>query len=192
MGRTPLLYGSVCSGIEAASVAWEEIGGEGRCCQWVELRFSTGLFVPALKPLLLPGRKSVGRRLSFQRLILFVVIYCAVVILRFPISETSPMSNHNGQLSLFSSEEHPARHFPSMGNEKGRMMIGAMSLANISDWSIFFALAGSSGKTSLASSVLTEEGFSVPSLGGWRNAGMGSPGECWTFLASGYPSSVVE
>lgn len=50
---------------------------------------------------------------------------------------------------------------------------------------------GSSGKTSLASSVQTRDGTLAPSSGRWLNSGMGSPTECWTLKTLESPNVVV-
>ena len=51
--------------------------------------------------------------------------------------------------------------------------------------------SGAYGKTCLVSSVQTEDGILVPSLGRWQNAGMGSPIGCLTLSISEFPSDAA-
>ena len=91
----------------------------------------------------------------------------------------------------FWSEERPASPSASPGSEPE-------SLESVEDLRLSFyawlescGLGGSSGKTSPASCRRTEDGRWEPLSGGWRNSGMGSPGECWTLSTSEWTDTLV-
>lgn len=62
----------------------------------------------------------------------------------------------------------------------------------LSSYDLLDALSpdGLSGKTSLVSCQLTEDGRLEPSSGGWRRSGMGSPTEFWTLNTSDWPNDA--
>jgi hypothetical protein len=79
------------------------------------------------------------------------------------------------QLSIFSSEEPPARASRSQDFAKDLLTSAAISHLSLFGWLRGFAPAGWFGKMSPASCHRTEDGRLAPSSEGWRNSGMGSP-----------------
>lgn len=82
--------------------------------------------------------------------------------------------------STSSSVELPARHSPSLDSAKDLPTLAVASRWSSSDWRRHYVLAGSSGKTSLASCHKTTDGRLAPSSGRWATSGMGGPTESWT------------
>ena len=93
--------------------------------------------------------------------------------------------------SDFWSEELPANHYQSQVSEKGLKIQGGTLPSSIVEFLTSLSQSGFCGKTSQASSVVVEDGILVPSLGRWRNSGMGSPTELWTLNTLEYPSAAV-
>src|SRR5271157_4224233 len=101
-------------------------------------------------------------------------------------------TNSNEQQLIFSSEAPPASHSPSKDSEKDWLTHVVTWPLNIYDLLISSDPAGSFGKTSPTSCSPTEGGILVPSSGGFKNSGTGSPTECWTQDSLESPKSVVE
>jgi hypothetical protein len=93
--------------------------------------------------------------------------------------------------STFSWAERPASHFQSQDSEEDWMMTVATWPSSMHEFLSTFGPAGSSGKTSPASLVQTEDGTLLPFSGRFRNSGMGGPTEHWTLSSSECPSVVV-
>ena len=92
----------------------------------------------------------------------------------------------------FWSEELPANH--SQSQDYAKVLKTQEETLHSPMWEYLIALnpSGSFGKTSQASSVQTVDGTLVPSLGRWRNSGMGSHTECLTLNTSESPSDAEE
>lgn len=95
------------------------------------------------------------------------------------------------QLSIFSSAGLPAKTSPSQDSEPGSTesadssrssSCASFSVPNLDGWY---------GRTSPVSCLRTEDGRLAPSSGGWLNAGMGSPGGCWTRSMSEWTDTLV-
>ena len=84
----------------------------------------------------------------------------------------------------FWSEELPANHSVSQGLEKDLKTQGETLPLPMLEFLTSLDQSGAFGKTCQVSSVQTEEGILVPSLGRWSNAGMGSPIGCLTLKTS--------
>ena len=83
-------------------------------------------------------------------------------------------------MSMFSSEEHPARASVSPDSEQEWMILVATSPLRFLELLTASAPVGWSGRTSPVSCHRTEDGILEPSLGGWSNSGMGGPTESLT------------
>ena len=99
------------------------------------------------------------------------------------------------QLSMFSSEEHPAKAFRSQDFAKEWLIRGVTSRWSILQLLSAIAPSGSFGRTCPVSCHQERDGTLVPSSGAWGNSGMGSPTECltlstceWTALPERFPS----
>jgi hypothetical protein len=79
------------------------------------------------------------------------------------------------QLSIFSSEELPAKASASPDYERDWLIRVATSCSPILPLLSDTLPAGWPGKTSPASCHQTEDGILAPSSEGWQNSGMGSP-----------------
>jgi hypothetical protein len=92
---------------------------------------------------------------------------------------------------MFSSAELHARTSASPGSElESEESVEGSPLTSY-DWLKAYGLVGSSGKTSPVSCRRTEDGRWELLSGGWRNSGMGSPGECWTLSMSEWTDTLV-
>lgn len=87
----------------------------------------------------------------------------------------------------FWSEEPPARTSPS--RDFVRELLASEEISRLSSyaWLLEWLPAGLSGRTSLASCRLTEDGHLEPSSEGWRSSGMGSPTGFLTLNISAWP-----
>ena len=99
------------------------------------------------------------------------------------------------QLSMFLSEERPAKVFRSQDFAKEWLTRGATSRWSILQLLSAIAPSGSFGRTCPVSCHQERDGTLVPSSGAWGNSGMGSPTECltlstceWTALPEQFPS----
>ena len=92
----------------------------------------------------------------------------------------------------FSWEALPAKASASQGSAEALKTHAETSRFALREWLQRYALAGSSGRTSPVSCPATADGTLAPSSGRWSNAGMASPGECWTLSTSECPSDAVE
>lgn len=162
-GDRPFLYGSICSGIEGASVAWQDLGWQP-------------LFVAEIDPF---ARKVLRRHLSEVHNLGDVAGIGSDQVARLE------------ELWTCSSGVRPANRSRSTVSEAAwRMSVASWpsssfaSLANA-------ARDGLSGKTWQECSRSTEEGHLAPCSGGWSNAGMGSPTGSWTLASSEFPSDAV-
>ena len=132
----------------------------------------------------LPGRRSGSQRSSrFQKR------SWPIIIPMYPTWETSPQKglwimSEQTQL-MFSLAEPPIRDSVSQDSEKEWMTTVLTWRSSSLELLGKHARPGWSGKTSLASFQRTEEGTSVPSSEGWKNSGMGSPGESLMLNTSG-------
>jgi len=95
------------------------------------------------------------------------------------------------QLSMFSSEELPAKASASQGFEKALLTLEEISLSPILPSLHAIGPSGWFGRTSPASCPADEDGTLVPSSGVWANSGMGGPTECWMLSTSEWPSDGV-
>lgn len=155
-------YLSVCSGMEAASVAWHPLN-------WKPVGFSEiEPFPCAILKHRFPNVPNYGS------------------------SQNTNPGPLNPEQSTFWSEAHLASLFPSPASAKDSPTHAATSPSPFLDWLTSSSPSGSSGKTSPVSCLREEGGTLVPSSGRWSNSGMGSPTECWTLNTSEYPSVVVE
>ena len=92
---------------------------------------------------------------------------------------------------MFSSAELPAKTLASPGSEPESLESVEDLRLSFYGWLESCGLGGSSGKTSPAFCRRTEDGRWEPLSGGWRNSGMGSPGECWTLSMSEWTDTLV-
>ena len=99
------------------------------------------------------------------------------------------------QLSMFLSEERPAKVFRSQDFAKEWLIRGVTSRWSILQLLSAIAPSGSFGRTCPVSCHQERDGTLVPSSGAWGNSGMGSPTECltlstceWTALPEQFPS----
>ena len=95
------------------------------------------------------------------------------------------------QRLIFSLAELPAKTSPSLGCEPESLESVEDLRSSFYDWLESYGLGGSSGKTSPAFCRRTEDGRWELLSGGWRNSGMGSPGECWTLSMSEWTDTLV-
>ena len=95
------------------------------------------------------------------------------------------------QLSIFSSEEHPANHSASQDFERDWQTRVATSCLPILQLLIDTAPDGWSGRTSPASCHRMEGGILAPSSGRWANSGMGSLTGFLTLSTSEWPSDAA-
>jgi hypothetical protein len=91
--------------------------------------------------------------------------------------------------STFSWAEPPAKISASADSERDWMESVADCHWNICDWLIVHGPRGWYGRTLPEFCRLTEDGHLVPSSGGWRNSGMGSPTEFLTLGVSTFPTN---
>jgi hypothetical protein len=92
----------------------------------------------------------------------------------------------------FWSEEHHVNRSVLQDSEEASMTSEEISRSLIAEWLIGSGLAGSSGKMSLVSCRVTEEGTFLPSSQRWLNSGIASPGECWTLKTLESPKDADE
>ena len=95
------------------------------------------------------------------------------------------------QISMFSSEEHPASHSASPDSERDWLIRVATSCLPILRLLTDIGPSGWFGRTSPASCHLTEGGILEPCSEGWQNSGMGSPTEFLTLSTSEWPSDAA-
>lgn len=98
----------------------------------------------------------------------------------------------DSQMSIFSSEEHPANPSASPDSEQEWQTRVATWPSSILRLLNDCGPSGWYGKTSPASCHRTEEGILEPFSGAWSNSGMGSPTECLTLSISEHHSGAVE
>lgn len=169
-----MFYASVCSGIEGASVAWSELG-------WVPVWFSeVDGFCSSVLRAHHPEVSNLG---DLTR------ITAAVSLLEASRRIAQWMQSVN---STSSSAEPPASRSALPACEKEWMTLVVNSPTHSFVLSLCSHLAGSSGRTSPAFCIPTEEGILVPSSGGWQNAGMGGLTESLTLRVSEFPNVVAE
>ena len=92
------------------------------------------------------------------------------------------------QLSMFSSEDPPAKASASRGFERDLLTHEETSCSRILQSLGSIAPSGFFGRTSPVSCPSTEDGLLGPSSGGWQNSGMGSPTGFLTLSTSEFPS----
>lgn len=158
----PFTYASLCSGIEGASVAWEGLG-------WVPLFFAE------IDPYC---RSLLGHRYPGVSLLGDIREITAASVERCEWTCSLP-----GRRASRSASRGCGRAWPTT--------VASLPMSSFASWASA-ALAGSSGKTSPAYCPRTGGELSLPSSGGWRNAGMGTPGGCWTLATSESPSAGAE
>jgi hypothetical protein len=91
----------------------------------------------------------------------------------------------------FSWVELPVSLSASQDSDADLTTHAGTSRSSISDWLTDSGLATLSGKTCPVSCHLAEDGTLVPSSGGWRNSGTGSPTECWTLSMSEWNHTLM-
>jgi len=91
----------------------------------------------------------------------------------------------------FLSEEHHANPFQSQDSAEDWLTRVATWPSDSYSLLASFVPVGLSGRTSLESCRLTEEGILAPSSGRWQNSGMGSPTEFWTLSGLESHSAVA-
>ena len=96
------------------------------------------------------------------------------------------------QMSMFSLEEHHAKHSPLRECEKEWKTLEATSPWALLVWLISLDPNGLSGKMYPVSCQATEEGILVPSSGRFQNSGMGGPTGSWTLSTSACPKDAKE
>lgn len=96
------------------------------------------------------------------------------------------------QLSIFSSEELPAKASASPDSERDWLIRVATSCSPILPLLSATLPAGWSGKTSPVSCHQTADGILAPSSEGWQNSGMGSHTGFLTLSTLESPSNVEE
>jgi len=94
------------------------------------------------------------------------------------------------QMSMFSSEEHPASLSQSQDCEKDWMTRVATSCSRILPLLQSIGPSGWFGRTSPACYPVTEDSTLPLSFEGWGNAGMGSPTEFLTLSISEFHSAA--
>lgn len=166
--QSRLTYASLCSGIEGASVAFEEFG-------WMPVAFSEiDEYCCGLLQAHYPDVPNLGdiRQITGEQLL---------------EAEQKRLAKECSS----SSPERPANRSQSTVSD----WVWLMSVANLpSSFCESFASArpgGSSGKTSPVPCQSTEDGLLAPCSGGWLNAGMGGPTESLTLATSESPSDAV-
>lgn len=105
-----------------------------------------------------------------------------------PREET--VSDAAAQLSMFSSEEPPARASRSQDFARDLLTLGATSCSPSLRLLNAIAPSGWYGRTSPESCHLTEDGILAPSSQGWQSAGMGGPTASLTLSISDWPSAA--
>lgn len=95
------------------------------------------------------------------------------------------------QLSIFSSEELPAKASASPDSERDWLIRVATSCSPILPLLSATLPAGWSGKTSPVSCHQTKDGTLAPSSAGWQNSGMGTHTGFLTLSTSEWPSDAV-
>jgi len=95
------------------------------------------------------------------------------------------------QLSMFSSEEHPAKVSVSQDSERDWMTRVATSCSRILRLLQNIGPSGWFGRTYPACYPVMEETILPPSFEGWKNSGMGSPTEFLTLNISEFPNDAV-
>jgi hypothetical protein len=168
-GRHPFFnycahYGSVCSGIEAAS-------------GWRAERLASARLA---KPPSSPKSRRSPRRPSTP---LAGDPACMATSRRSRLATTSQ--------STFWSEEHLASLSASRVSEADWMTTVATWPSNILGWLTACGPGGWFGRTSPASCRRLEDGTLEPFSGAWSNSGMGSPTECLTLSSSEWPSDAA-
>jgi hypothetical protein len=88
-------------------------------------------------------------------------------------------------------EERLANHSQSPDCEKDWKTHAETWHSSIAEFLTTFDRDGSSGKMSLVSCQVQEDGTLVPSSGRWLNSGMGSLIECWTLNGSEWPKDAA-
>jgi hypothetical protein len=161
----PFTYASLCSGIEGASVAWHDFG-------WMPEWFAE---IDPYCCRLLAARYPLVRNLGD-----------IAAIRRGTLDGV-----HQGQTWTSSLPERRANLSALPAYDKALMMTVGNLLCNSFALRGFAALVGSSGKTLPVPCLPTEDGHLAPCSGGWLNAGMGSPTECWTLKTSESPRLAV-
>ena len=157
-----MVYGSVCSGVEAASVAWEPLGWQPAWfaeiepfpCDVLAHRFPS---VPNLGDMTKLGEHDEYNSSAIDLLV--------------GGTPCQSFSQAGKRLGLDDPRGNLALHFLRIAREKG--------------------LAGSSGRMSLASSQATTDGTSAPSSRRWSTAGMASATESWTLAISESPRTAI-
>ncbi len=91
----------------------------------------------------------------------------------------------------FLSEAHHANPFQSQASEEDWLTRVATWPFDSYSLLVSFVQIGLSGRTSLESCHLKEDGILQPSSGRWQNSGMGSPTEFWTLSGLESPSAVA-
>lgn len=114
-------------------------------------------------------------------------------------STTETLLVSPNQITLFdllastsSSVEPHVRHSLLQDCAVGLPTLAVALRWSSSDWRKHCALAGSSGRTSLASCRKTLAGLLEPSSGRWLNSGMGGPTECWTHSMSEWTATLTQ
>jgi hypothetical protein len=107
------------------------------------------------------------------------------------ITTLEPAESAVAQISMFSSEEHPASPSPSPDSARDWMTRVATSCSPLVPLLNATAPVGWYGRTSPESCHLTEDGILAPSSGCWQNSGMGSPTEFSTLSTSEWTATLV-
>ena len=181
---THLRYLSVCSGIEAASVAWQPLGWQLVGVAEIEpfpahvLHHRFG----ASRPMFMPP-PDAARNLKEQRARANAIRSVA----RIPEHGAIPNFGDLNQFHRWPDAAvdvlvggTPCQSFSVAGlrqglrDPRGNLALVYLALADR------YRPAGWSGRMSPVFCHQMEDGTLAPSSEGWRNSGMGSPGECWT------------
>ena len=157
-------YGSVCSGIEAATVAWRSLGW--RAAWFAEIDpFARAVLTHRYPEVLNLGDFTTIRGHWLRRI------------------ETEPIDLLVGGT--------PCQPYSIAGNRLGMADPAATLSGSFLDWLSASGRAGSSGKMSPVFSRLTLGGRLEPSSGRWRNSGTGCRTGFWTLSSSECPNAAV-
>jgi hypothetical protein len=185
-------YLSVCSGIEAVSVAWQPLGWKPAmfseidpfCCWLLRSRYraSRPIYMPS--PHDVVSRKEAKQRAAAIRNIVALPADGAVI----NAGDFTRIGKQDvGTIDLLAGGT-PCQSFSIAGKRaglddpRGNLTIEFARLAGR------LRPYGWCGRTSPASCRSTTDGHLEPSSGCWSNSGMGSPTEFWTLSISEYPS----
>ncbi len=188
-------YLSVCSGIEAVSVAWHPLGWRPAmfaeidpfCCWLLRSRYraSRPIYMPS--PHDAPDRKEAKQRAAAIRSVVALPADGNVI----NAGDFTRIGAHNVEAIDLLAGGTPCQSFSIAGKRAGLDDPRGNLTIEFADLLADSGPYGWCGRTSPASCPSTMDGRLEPSSGCWSNSGMGSPTEFWTLSISEYPSDGV-